>query len=80
MYGGPLVVVMQTGPDGKEQMKTQQPRLATRIEIDTSTLPRAPQVGVLCSVRFSNDRETIWMMVYRLGESMLRSRLPEKGS
>jgi len=75
IYGGPLVVSVDRKPDGSEEIKTDQPRLAARVELN-GPQNRLPQIGSVCTIRFSDRYESIWEMLYRNGAALLERKLP----
>ena len=68
-YGGPISVVLSKDAKGEDQLKTDSPRLQTRIELDRehtdgqAKLPPPP--GALCSVKLTGQHEAIWQTGYR---------------
>ena len=75
IYGGPLVVSVDRKPDGSEELKTDQPRLAAHVEL-SNPRDRLPQIGSVCTIRFSDGYESIWKMLYRNGAALLDRKLP----
>jgi len=65
LYGGPITVVLSKDAKGEEQLKTDTPRLQTRIELDRSSITAMPPPGSLCSVKLSSQSEAIWQTGYR---------------
>ncbi|MEQ1827110.1 MAG: efflux RND transporter periplasmic adaptor subunit [Pirellula sp.] len=63
IYGGPIAVVLSKDTKGEEQIKTQSPRLQTRIQLDRSG--SMPPPGALCSVKLTQHTESIWQTGYR---------------
>jgi putative peptide zinc metalloprotease protein len=63
LYGGPLPVVMSKDAKGESQLKTESPRLQTRIRLLRDE--PLPPPGALCSVRLQKHRESIWQTGYR---------------
>jgi len=75
IYGGPLVVSVDRKPDGSEELKTDQPRLAAHVELNNPT-NSLPPIGSVCTIRFSDGYESIWKMLYRNGVALLERKLP----
>ena len=75
LYGGPITVVQSTAPNGESQLKTDSPRLHTRIEltepastkrlVSFSSPSAPPPPGAHCSVKLELENEAIWQTVYR---------------
>lgn len=85
LYGGPIPVVMSKSPEGEDQLKTEEPRLTTRIEINTdfsigrhmSIRYALPAPGSLCSVCLTSNREAVWETAYRWGRALVKRQIPE---
>jgi hypothetical protein len=75
IFGGPLPVVQSKSADGKEEYKTEKPRLHARIALKPHSFQRSlwtreyrpslPSPGILCSVKLSDHSENIWQTVIR---------------
>jgi hypothetical protein len=68
-------VVQSKSADGKEEYKTEKPRLHARIALKPHSFQRSlwtreyrpslPSPGILCSVKLSDHSENIWQTVIR---------------
>lgn len=75
IFGGPLPVVQSKSADGKEEFKTEKPRLHARIALKPHSFQRSlwtreyrpslPSPGILCSVKLTNQSENIWQTAIR---------------
>ncbi len=75
IFGGPLPVVQSKSADGKDEFKTEKPRLHARIALKPHSFQRSlwtreyrpslPSPGILCSVKLSHHSENIWQTVVR---------------
>lgn len=75
IYGGPITVVRNNAPNGESVLKTDKPRLHTRIEL-TEPAPSSnrffiashnvpPPPGALCSVKLEFQNEAVWQTGFR---------------
>lgn len=75
LYGGPITVVHSKAANGETQLKTDKPRLHTRIELTKSatqsnlfSMPShnvPPPLGTLCSVKLELQNEAVWQTGFR---------------
>jgi len=87
IYGGPITVVQSTTPSGEPQLKTDTPRLHTRIELKEPTrktslisltkLNVPPPPGAHCSVKLEMENEVVWQTGYRWIKAGLQTQFKE---
>jgi len=87
IYGGPITVVQSTTPSGEPQLKTDTPRLHTRIELKEQTrktslisltkLNVPPPPGAHCSVKLEMENEVVWQTGYRWIKAGLQTQFKE---
>lgn len=75
IYGGPITVVQSIAPSGEPQLKSDTPRLHTRIELTAPTrktslisftkLNVPPPPGAHCCVKLEMESEAVWQTGYR---------------
>ncbi len=75
LYGGPITVVQSKATNGETQLKTDKPRLHTRIELtkpatssnlfSLSNHGVLPPLGALCSVKLELQNEVVWQTGFR---------------
>lgn len=87
IYGGPITVVQSTAPNGEPLLKTDTPRLHTRIEVleparvsklislSREILPPPP--GAHCSVKLQMENEAVWQTGYRWLKASLQTQFKE---
>jgi len=87
LYGGPITVVQSTSPNGEPQLKTESPRLQTRIELNKSA-PKSsllsmakfhapPPPGAHCSIKLEMHTEAIWETGYRWIKAGLQTQFAQ---
>ena len=85
IYGGPIAIVKSKDENGKDQMKTNSPRLQTQIQIDLQasvgglldfgSSRMSPPPGSTCSVQLQKHNEAIWQTGYRWIRAALEKQL-----
>ena len=87
IYGGPITVVRSNAPNGESVLKTDKPRLHTRIKlaepapssnryfIASHNVPPPP--GALCSVKLELQNEAIWQTGVRWIRAALQTQFQE---
>ncbi len=91
-YGGPLTVVPNKSADGKEEFRSEKPRLQARIGLKANSFQRSlwtreyrpspPTPGILCTVKFTAEDETIWQTARRWYYAAIRVQfkdIPQEG-
>ncbi len=87
IYGGPITVVRSNAPNGESVLKTDKPRLHTRIEL-TEPAPSSnryfvashnvpPPPGALCSVKLELQNEAVWQTGVRWIRAALQTQFQE---
>ena len=87
LYGGPITVVQSKAANGDTQLKTDKPRLHTRIELTkpatssnlfsmpSHNLP--PPLGTHCSVKLELQNEAVWQTGFRWIKASLQTQFQE---
>ena len=87
IYGGPITVVQSNAPNGESVLKTDKPRLHTRIEL-TEPAPSSnrffkashnvpPPPGALCAVKLELQNEAVWQTGFRWIKAGLQTQFQE---
>jgi putative peptide zinc metalloprotease protein len=90
LYGGPIAVVMGKNSKGESQLKSNEPRLQTRIQFEPTVASTSgffessapislPPPGSLCSVKLAKNNEAIWQTFYRWIEAAFEAQTRSVG-
>ena len=87
LYGGTIPVVQSKTPNGETQLKTDKPRLHTRIELTKPATPSnlfsmsshnvPPPLGTLCSVKLELHNEVVWKTGFRWIKAGLQTQFQD---
>ncbi|XZE43784.1 HlyD family efflux transporter periplasmic adaptor subunit [Pirellulaceae bacterium SH467] len=82
IFGGPIAVRSEKDEQGKEEYKTDKPRLEVRVAIKpksttssawNTTMARSlPPAGIHCSLRLEHERENSWQSLWRWIDAALK--------